>query len=294
MLHRMGGKQVFASGPVDDQSAVPVVRDDARWLEALQDARSEIVTTARGLISVHPRWHILERCLAQHVFYFVTDGSVRGHVGSRSFVLEPGSLMWIRPSTWHELELAQAGQPFTMYNLRFQLYCDGEQIAFSDELYVRRDGWEFQRLVEILFDDLTRDHRYQNQRLKAILALIWTELAGGVERDGIGNLNSSARSRLQRYVRDHVADWPAPSDLAAQLDLSEDYFRRVFHRSFGMSPRSWLLRERIRLAAMRVADSPDLSLTAIAETFGYGDLPLFSRQFKRVMGVSPRAYRRGR
>jgi AraC-like DNA-binding protein len=290
----MGGNQVFSSGPLGDDSAVPVTLDDARWLSALCGHAAQVQTQATGLITVHPRWSIAPRCLAQHILYLVTDGAVRGRVGERSFVLEPGGLMWIRPKTWHQLDLARPGEPFTMYNLRFRLVLGEEQLGFSRPIHLRRDGWEFQRLVELLFDDLARQHHHRNQRLKSILHLIWTELDADEDRPGQGALNQRARTRLVRYARDHVRAWPSPADLAQVLDLSEDYFRRIFHRSFGLAPRSWLLRERIRLAAMRVADSPQLTLSTIAHDFGYRDLALFSRQFKQVMGCSPRAYRQGR
>jgi AraC-like DNA-binding protein len=65
----------------------------------------------------------------------------------------------------------------------------------------------------------------------------------------------------------------------------------VFRRSFGVSPRRWLMQERIRLAARRLCDST-MSVSAIAQDFGYADVYPFSRQFKDVMGQSPLAYRR--
>ena len=294
MLHRMGGRQVYGSGPVRDDSAQPITRDDEAWVAALCDRTSVVATQASGLVAVSPQWDMPLRCLDEHVFYLVTAGGVRGALGERRFTLEPGSLMWIAPGVWHRLALATPGVPFTMYNLRFRLERGAEHIGFARDIYLRRDGWEYQRLVELLFDDLSREHPHRNQRLKHLLHLIWTELEVETARPGDGRLNHTARNRIARYVRDRVAEWPGSADLARLLDLSPDHFRRVFRRTYGCSPRAWLLRERIRLAAMRVADSPQRSLTAIAEDFGYRDPALFSRQFKRVMGCSPRIYRRGR
>jgi len=55
--------------------------------------------------------------------------------------------------------------------------------------------------------------------------------------------------------------------------------------------RGSLMRERIRAAAMRLVDST-ASVKAVARELGYVDLYLFTRQFKQVMGRSPRVYRR--
>jgi AraC-like DNA-binding protein len=76
------------------------------------------------------------------------------------------------------------------------------------------------------------------------------------------------------------------------VGLSPDWFRRVFQRSYGCSPRAWILRERIRLAAQRLIDEPAESIGAVAAGFGYKDQYLFSRQFRQVMGKSPRDWRR--
>ncbi len=51
------------------------------------------------------------------------------------------------------------------------------------------------------------------------------------------------------------------------------------------------MRERIRSAAARLADST-LNVSEVATEHGYRDLTLFSRQFRQIMGTSPRAYRR--
>ena len=50
------------------------------------------------------------------------------------------------------------------------------------------------------------------------------------------------------------------------------------------------MRERIRLASIRLVDS-DEKIQTIARQLGYNNPYLFSRQFKQVMGVSPRVFR---
>ena len=109
-------------------------------------------------------------------------------------------------------------------------------------------------------------------------------------QEGGHSLSRSQRVKLARLAREHAAERLIPRDLAAELDLSPDYFARLFHKSFGLSPRAWLVDQRIRHAAAALVNSTR-SVSQIAADFGYDDVFLFSRQFKQVLGAGPRAYR---
>jgi AraC-like DNA-binding protein len=54
----------------------------------------------------------------------------------------------------------------------------------------------------------------------------------------------------------------------------------------------YLAQWRMQLAAGRLATS-NIKVAAIAEEVGYESEEAFSRAFKRLMGVSPAAWRRG-
>lgn len=66
---------------------------------------------------------------------------------------------------------------------------------------------------------------------------------------------------------------------------------RLCRATFGISAVRWLIRQRIRSAAQRLAEST-LNVSQIAEKYGYTSLYFFSRQFRQVMGCSPVEWRR--
>jgi AraC-like DNA-binding protein len=125
---------------------------------------------------------------------------------------------------------------------------------------------------------------------------MYSEVAHAPRREAGGAplLDESARRRLVEYAGARVRERPTPTDLAAVLRLSPDYFSRIFRRTFGVSPRKWLVRERVGQAAVRLLDAPELTISEVAYEFGYEDIFLFSRQFKAVTGRSPSSYRRTR
>lgn len=77
--------------------------------------------------------------------------------------------------------------------------------------------------------------------------------------------------------------------LAQIANMSVAQLERYFKIIFNLSPRQLLLKARLD-AARRLLPS-GLNLTEIAAQCGYADHSAFSRQFKALVGISPRSYR---
>lgn len=80
--------------------------------------------------------------------------------------------------------------------------------------------------------------------------------------------------------------------LAQALKTSRSTLSARFAAAVGEPPMQYLARWRMQLAARRLADGPD-KVYAIARDVGYDTEAAFSRAFKRWVGVSPSAWRRG-
>ena len=79
-------------------------------------------------------------------------------------------------------------------------------------------------------------------------------------------------------------------ELAVLAGSSVSHFFRRFRKATGATPLDWLRRERISEAKRRLSQSRD-PIRVIAEDLGYGDQFYFSRDFKKLVGLSPRHYR---
>jgi AraC family transcriptional regulator len=80
------------------------------------------------------------------------------------------------------------------------------------------------------------------------------------------------------------------ADSAHAAGMSRYHFLRTFRAVVGLTPHQYLMHMRMRRAAVRLRRS-DESVSAIAYDSGFGDLSTFNRQFRRLAGRSPRAYR---
>jgi AraC-like DNA-binding protein len=83
--------------------------------------------------------------------------------------------------------------------------------------------------------------------------------------------------------------WSVP-ELAAAVHLSRSTFAGRFRTLVGAPPLDHLLRMRMHAAA-RDLRRTDATVSAVGTAWGYTSDAAFSNAFKRVMGVSPRAWR---
>ena len=79
-------------------------------------------------------------------------------------------------------------------------------------------------------------------------------------------------------------------DLVAIAHMSRSNLMRIFRQATGRSPIEYLVRLRIQ-HAMELLRNTDLSITEIAMAVGFSDSNYFARQFRRVLGESPRSFR---
>ncbi len=92
------------------------------------------------------------------------------------------------------------------------------------------------------------------------------------------------------YVRGHCTERVRVGDVAAAASMSVVQLERATRRIIGISVRQLLVRFRVEHAIGLLATT-HLTLSDIAARCGYYDQSALTRQFRRVVGVSPGAYR---
>ena len=79
------------------------------------------------------------------------------------------------------------------------------------------------------------------------------------------------------------------SHLAELCGVSEVYFRRLFSKFYGISPKEYIIKKRIEYAKTLLS-SDSFSISEISRMCGYSEPCHFSREFSRRVGVSPNRY----
>lgn len=80
-------------------------------------------------------------------------------------------------------------------------------------------------------------------------------------------------------------------NLAEELQLSSSHFSRLFTKQTGHSPIDYFIQLKIQKAC-RLLDNSDWNIAEVARESGFDDQFYFSRQFRKVMNMPPREYKR--
>ncbi|MBQ2259157.1 MAG: helix-turn-helix domain-containing protein [Spirochaetales bacterium] len=99
-------------------------------------------------------------------------------------------------------------------------------------------------------------------------------LTSALVKRSIAFINKNASSQISRW------------QLAAAVNISEDYLTRIFRREIGISPWDYLNRYRIQLACKMLTQT-GASVNEIASDTGFQDQAYFCRVFKKVKGFPP-------
>jgi len=95
------------------------------------------------------------------------------------------------------------------------------------------------------------------------------------------------RDRLHAQFRESLR----LSDLAAEAGVHPVHVARVFRAREGQTPGAYVQRLRVRAACERLRDD-ELSLAHVAADSGFADQSHFNRTFKKIVGVTPGAFRK--
>lgn len=131
------------------------------------------------------------------------------------------------------------------------------------------------------------------EELSVQMAAETARLAAGFERPGSAAEPSSlARvSRVIRMIDEAEGDALDLTALSGIARLSPYHFLRVFEGITGTTPHQYVMRSRLRRAAVRLR-TQRTSVLDIAFDCGFGDVSNFNRAFRTEFGLSPRAFRR--
>lgn len=108
---------------------------------------------------------------------------------------------------------------------------------------------------------------------------------GGLSPWQIRKVTSHVEANLDRPIKNE--------ELASLVRLNASHFGRAFRNSFGEPPHEYVIRRRVE-RAQGLMLSTEASLSDIALDCGLADQSHLTRLFRRIVGESPRAWRRAR
>jgi AraC-like DNA-binding protein/mannose-6-phosphate isomerase-like protein (cupin superfamily) len=276
-----------------ESNSVAVVTE-AEWVAALLKEETEVAVDMRGFpfrFSPPEDWDTREQRVPEHLIYFVVRGGCRATVDGRSLELTAGDLCWVCPGQRFRFFPARTDRGTVLQRFRLSVARRRRRLSLPWKYRVFPAAEAAAERSRELVEERPAG-RFSRERT-ACLAALFSQETFESGRDGppCSGLSSEVQARIGRVVLDEANFRLTTRDLARIAGLSADYFSRQFRLAYGLPPREWLLRQRLRHAAGLLAET-DERISQIAVRLGYPDIYLFSRQFAAEFGMSPRAWRR--
>jgi len=106
-----------------------------------------------------------------------------------------------------------------------------------------------------------------------------------------GGLSGHQLRRAKEFIDAHMSREIGISELAALVGLSQFHFIRAFKQSVGLSPYQYILSARISVAKEMMLKR-QMSIAEVALAVGFSDVAQLNRVFRKLIGVTPTAFRR--
>ena len=255
--------------------------------------RYPVVEKSRGFL----------RRAGEHVAIHHHDYQGTVHIGAERFDLQPGDLTLTPANAESLFDLPDGGFHLCIH-FRHRELDDCEAAHVLNLPLHLRPGLSCSMFAErmVWITDLYRRAEHADPARKAValaaasaglqeLILTLALLALGEPEDEPRSAKvEAAVQTLVELIETRLRESLSIPDLADRAQLSQNYLARAFRARYGMTVPHYVLRRRIELARHLLTTSR-LPIKQVAAEVGLPDIQHFNKQFRRLTGASPTAYR---
>jgi AraC family transcriptional regulator, L-rhamnose operon regulatory protein RhaS len=245
---------------------------------------------------------------------FILKGKGRHNINGNDFAYSKGDVFLLGPNDYHSFDISSTTE---FCYIRFM------ETFSKSQAFDKNRNWQ-QTLKALLHTphvstgSIVRDKK-EKEKLFQLLAIlqaeyynridpafevmrdslmkaIMTVLARNLSRQSLLKPQASMQSSLEDvllYIRQNIytSSHLRLSNLSRQFNYAPGYLSAYFKRHTGESLKQYIIRYKLKLIETRLLYS-ELTLTEIADEFGFSDESHLSKQFRKYTGVSPRNFRK--
>lgn len=245
---------------------------------------------------VGPQWRDMDYCPDYSKLYFITEGTGWVRIGGEEYYPEPGQLVLMPEGVVQSYSFV-GGQPYRKYWCHFNARI-GHLEAFrrlsTPYLCTVSDYGRMERIFAELVQYANSEDVCAGLLAKAKLMELFSYYLMELE-EGQATLRDRVATAwlepLLQYIRGHLDRELTIQELAAQVCLHPNYFIRMFKEQMGVPPIQYISRVKMEKAKELLVQT-GANISDVARQVGFQDYFHFSKQFKKLAGLTPTEYRK--
>ena len=207
---------------------------------------------------------------------FRLSGEVEFEIEGKRFSSRAGDICFIPQNVSYTA--VYSGCEYIVVHFKKCNYKVYENFSVPNEKYVSTE------LLKLLSE---WEEKHSALRAKATLYKILSRIA----EDKALSINDTAFLKCVRYMDEHFTDPMLDmATVCATAGISEASLRRKFHEYYNLSPKQYLIKQKLDKAVGLLVSSPD-SVKEIAAACGFSDEKYFSRIIKKAYHQPPSAFK---
>lgn len=231
--------------------------------------------------------------IEEYIFFFCTEGKGTIHVNDKEYILTANEAFCI-PRLQRHYYYSDENDPWSILWVHFKgddtKYYPLEEckiIKFESDYAANRMMFLFELLFRVLGGHYTLGNFIY---ISQVLSLILSETYTREKKNATGEQNKHI-TNIIKYMSMHISENMSLDQISEIFGLSKSYINIIFLKNTQHAPMDFYIKLKIR-EACKLLRSSDLYIFEIAQRVGYNDQYYFSRIFKKVVGVSPKEYRK--
>lgn len=240
-------------------------------------------------------------------FFFLLSDSFDYVVQNKTYHMKQNDLLVIPPGVIHFPDMSMRGVLYDrivlwinrdFFNEMVRLDPDLQKAVLSDEprAYQARLSAASSQMLYNLLSVILEDTEKKPPSYQLNTIGLTCQLVALLNRTIASMENLVANSRVNElstnilfYIQNHITEELSLEKLSDEFFVSKGYLSKIFKDHFGISVYQYILQNKIDGVCGLIAD--DVSITEAASRYGFRDYPSFYRSFKKVTGMSPKAFR---
>ena len=246
------------------------------------------------------KYHYRKRdeAISEFVFIYCVDGKGWYSVKNRRYDVHRDQY-FILPAGEPHVYASDEDDPWTIYWIHFrgelaQYYVTNIHSPFDVTPTKKSRILNRINLFEEIFQSL--DHSYAIENIRYAMATFQHYLASlryiQQYREAVANadISKDVVSMAIHYFEENIEHEITLKNVSDFVGKSPSHLSSVFKEKIGYSPLNYFTLLKIKKAC-EMLDNSGMKINQISLKLGYEDPYYFSRQFSKVMGMSPKSYR---